>query len=84
VITTFNLFQSTSSISFSLSSFNPTWQTMPVTVSPSVLSFATAASTFFCFLLLTTTCAPSEASRLATANPILKTKMVIQINADKS
>lgn len=54
-----------------LSSAFPTWHTVPTTLSPSPCSVATARSTFCCFRLLTTTCAPSSARRRAMAKPIL-------------
>ena len=63
----------TSRSRFSLSSFFPTWHVSPVTDKFSAFSASTALSTFFCFLLLTTTLAPSSASRLAMAKPILQT-----------
>lgn len=58
---------------FNLSSSFPTWHVTPWTFSIfKSLRPCTALSTFACFLLLMTTDAPSKASRLAIAYPILQ------------
>ena len=56
---------------FSRSCLFPTWQTIPVTSSPSFFRWATAEFTFFSFRELTTTLQPSTARRLAIENPML-------------